>query len=300
MMKLTEILTERVTDIVYRLIPITTALRDLKSNEFKLTPVFHDNNQDHFFMKNRLFYLSFGRTKSSGFTLLKKTEPRVIYVLDGRKLSQKYKGITVNYDYDDTFAPDPEDRENEDRIISNKPIIPNAVSYIKEIHVAVIISKTEEDHIVALESMAKSKNIPIYFYIDDYRSFNILNKNKASTSYKSIDTVDVDDLDLFDSNPVDITILNSLLKYYEDQKPSRIRNKLEADLKSISKSGMNYNIDAYDSILEQLTIEANTFRRNSNYTKLLTKFSKYMKQEKTTIKQFIYIIAKKFAEKYKR
>ncbi len=95
-------------------------------------------DSDYKINKNKFFYLSTTRSKSSGF---RKGDSKI--VLDGRKLKQRYKITPVDYwnwpknDKQDTSAYiySMKSLEQEDRIVTDKPSIPNAKDYLLGIHI---------------------------------------------------------------------------------------------------------------------------------------------------------------------
>lgn len=299
-MKLTEILTERISDIVYRMVPISTAIRDIKSNKFKLTLVADPNSIDARFQKHHLFYLSMGRMKLTSFTNQYRDQTRALYVLDGRKLSQNYKGIPANYisvSHGDNFnyQYDSQHTESEDRIISDKPIIPNATKYIKEIHVHIVSKDTSvnDNALTVLERAADEKHIPIYFYIDDYKSFVILNKSKAATSYMKDGDEEEVISKLFDKEIPSDSILYQLISFYENKR-FEIDNRVILDLIREINSD-HYSTSKLTNLIDLLDIEANKYRNNLPYLELLKKLPRYMKREKTKrIDHFIVSVLQRY------
>src|SRR5271165_3754524 len=67
-------------------------------------------------------------------------------VLDGDKLAQRYQAAPVDYWGDEFRKHSKGEYEMEDRIYSKTPTIPNAISYMKEIHILWQLRKDESDY----------------------------------------------------------------------------------------------------------------------------------------------------------
>jgi hypothetical protein len=180
-------LNEAITDEVYHFTQIDVLKKILQTNQFITTSVI-GTPTDMGINRGRFFFFSTTRSKSDGYVT-----GTVKLVLDGRRLSQRYKGVAVDYwrfsknrdDYesDADYKNALTNTEMEDRIITNDPIIPNAISYIKEIHVVIHdyvgIKKNVLDFII---TTTKDKNIPIYFYTNK-KDWLLQNKNTTVDPY---------------------------------------------------------------------------------------------------------------------
>ena len=118
------ILSEGASDILYHFTHIDYVSKILKSNTISMTSTL-GSASDTKINNNRFFYLSTTRSKSSGFN-----NGDAKLVLDGRKLKQNYKIVPVDY----WGYPESSKSEQEDRIVSNKSEITNAINYISAIH----------------------------------------------------------------------------------------------------------------------------------------------------------------------
>lgn len=310
-MKLTELLTERISDVVYRLVPLTTALRNLKTDTFQLTLSVPNRTSDYKYQKEKLYFLSLSRTPNNIYFKEELKSNSVIYVLDGRKLSQNYKGVPVNFF--NKSKSDAERFEAEDRIISNDPFIPNATKYIKEIHVRVSVgSITVQKLIKGLEILVKQRNIKVYYYdagTVSKQKFLTLNKSYADdlNTMASTDYVDANDAAYDDSSPKDYenSIAYQVLKFYESGfNTSFIVNKqLAEDLEECGRRFKSIK-DAYTdfdntivSIEELFRKDARDYRKQPEYPKILAKISKiYRRNNLKNMKEFIKFIAVKYYE----
>jgi len=162
-----ERLDEGLSSVLFHATSITNMERILNDNEFILSP------------KNKPFphfYMSFSRNKTNGFipylqSLRDSDEENfdpnhdsfVVLKLDGKKLSNNYQGKQVNA----FFSPDDNDDNDEaaeyreyarlnsfqeDRLLSKKQKIPNAMEYITEVHI-VMTENFDPELYALLESM---------------------------------------------------------------------------------------------------------------------------------------------------
>lgn len=294
-MKLTKILTERISDIVYRALPVSTAIRNLENNAIKLTPSFR--GMDYKFQKGKLFYLSLSRSKVTSFSKGKTEHNYVMYVLDGRKLSQNYKGVPIEYFVGTGFLTGPEERESEDRIISDKPVIPNASKYIKEIHV-LIVDRTKVIETNKLDDLARALNIPIWYY-DKEQNYITTNKSKAVPIENILRRNERDELYIkgfgytvrHDDNSIKGSILYALINKYENPSYKIESPKIELLFKKYHQYKNSSDIVPFlKNMVADIEHEAKEtkFRRSAQYTELLDKLSRYMRQSKSkNISQFI-------------
>lgn len=186
-------LNEGVSDIVYHFTSMRSLYNIFNTNRFMLTLTL-GSKTDTKLNKGKFYYMSTTRSKSQGYK-----EGDVKLVLDGKALNQTQKGTQVDYwgyskdrdnytsNYDYLMAMN--SNEMEDRIISDKGYIDNAIKYIKEIHLYNNIEFRREmyDYII---SKAKEYNIPVYQY-NDRNAFLYQDKRKQIT---------FDDIKFFDDN----------------------------------------------------------------------------------------------------
>ena len=150
----------------------------LKTDTFKLTSAMHSGS-DHKLNKGKFFYLSLSRVKWGGY--MRSANIWVNMEIDGRALSGKYKGISVDY-----WGPEYRGKalqggdnsmflrnnENEERLISNKQFVTDATKYIKGLHIYIDREPSEflkdwVDKLRQIAIFAHRKLIPIYFYTDE-------------------------------------------------------------------------------------------------------------------------------------
>jgi len=188
-------LKEGISDVVYHYTSgLNKAAQILEENKFMASGGFTKEVETEL-GKGKLYYFSTARTPVNAYT---GNYPQgAIFKLDGRALSEKYKGAPVDYWADPERGksskkaanPGPQGTdafEAEDRILLNEPYIEDADRYIDEIHFAVpLYSKEKEmfsnkmerrvkpslewyqiDGIERGVAVAEQRGIPYYIHID--------------------------------------------------------------------------------------------------------------------------------------
>jgi len=181
--KLKHLIDEGLSDIVYHYTSVLNLKNIIRDNEFRAS-IALGSEPDLNINGKKFYYMSTTRSKGTGYNI-----GQVCLVLDGRKLHQRYKGLPVDYwqpSKDPDYYASPEQfikhafrSEQEDRIILDKPVIENALSYIKEIHIY-IDADYPDTQLKRLEYI--SNNIPshikLYFYNNE-KYFKTQAKNKS-------------------------------------------------------------------------------------------------------------------------
>jgi hypothetical protein len=185
-------LSEGFSDVLYHRTYFTSLKNILEENAFQATSNI-GSSADFQINKGKYYFFSMTRSKYTGYH-----RGDVNIVIDGRILGYKHKGYPIDYwqystkpsDWGDTMN-NPHDRasylkglqskENEDRLISDVPLIKPASDYIIEVHV--LLDKrtkgyTKKSDIVRVVQRLKELEIPAYFYMDD-KYFNNQIKDKA-------------------------------------------------------------------------------------------------------------------------
>ena len=169
---LENIISEGASDILYHFMYSQYVLDMLQKNKLNMVAAI-GKDSDYKINKNKFYYLSTTRSKSSGF---RKGDSKI--VLDGRKLKQRYKITPVDYwnwpknDKQDTSAYiySMKSLEQEDRIVTDKPSIPNAKDYLLGIHIY-IRNKIGTD-VKKIIDICEKENIPIFIYDNQQNFFN--------------------------------------------------------------------------------------------------------------------------------
>lgn len=303
MIVLLELLQERISDVVYRSVPGTTALRNLKYNELQLTPEFTPSSTDSKFQKGKLFYLSTSRTTMNSYIQDSVTNNQVLYVLDGRKLAQNYKGVPVNY-----FGKSKVDTsqfEAEDRILSNKAVIKPASKYIKEIHV--INMGFHADELLKIKEYAEKLRLPIYFYKDwsAEADFITMRKNKSVpfetlgiTTHGSKDDNSI-------SNQMGQHLKNSsfiyqLMNFYKSNNPDDIDmldiKKYFVSIDGYHKSGAGpFYKSLIKEFINRIESDVRVFRKVREHMLAVQEFAKAARKFKS-IENFIIYLADKYVK----
>jgi hypothetical protein len=134
---------ESLSKIVYHATPIKNLLEILKEDKIYLSSTLAKTSDR---LTNTFYFLSLSTSKFGGFARGKKDFATL--VLDGNKLNQKYKGVSVDYWGRDTYrnidtikkaglklSQYHDYDENEERLITDDNYIDNISKYIKEIHI---------------------------------------------------------------------------------------------------------------------------------------------------------------------
>lgn len=136
------ILNEVLSDIIFHKTYLEYALDIIKTDTFKMATNAGTKSDQK---GNRPYYASFARSKRSAYFSM--STGTVVLTIDGKKLSQNYKGGAVDYwqwHKKDLSQQSPQDRmqmlqgtEMEDRLFSDKPTIPNFTKYIMKVDILV-------------------------------------------------------------------------------------------------------------------------------------------------------------------
>ena len=178
-------LNEGLSPILYHGTSITNIDKILKQNRIRTTPDIGTKAEiDQRKQKHKIYYVSTTRSKVGVYHLTDKYSKQAgLIVLDGRKLmADGYSGNPMDYWGEDFRRLGK--NEMEDRIFTDKPYIPDATKYIKEIHILFTMSKGDDHYAILVKEirhiaiMAKKYGIPVYVYTRP-EDFNVQNKAKA-------------------------------------------------------------------------------------------------------------------------
>lgn len=183
-MRAFEIINEGATDILYHFAPTDAASSILKDGVFKLSNALANRFEMGLTQRDFPYFLSTTRTITSVYH---RGEQGVMFVLDGKKINQRYHVKAINYyskprdfysDYPNVETNRSKDQaEAEDRVFSKSSTIP--IDVIMEMHVYCRRSSNSKNPMVrGLLLNAKIKGIKTYFY-DDYDAWQLLNKRKS-------------------------------------------------------------------------------------------------------------------------
>lgn len=162
MIKLKHILREVISDMVWHFTHPNIAAKIIDQNKFELT--IGASADASKFAGKRPYFLSLARQKLGGYG--KNYACRI--QLDGKKLSQKYKGGAFDY-WQMSSPTGPLSDEFEDRLYSFEPSIPNAKNYIVKVDALLMIDtiyQNNTEHVVELIDSCLKQNIPCFLYRD--------------------------------------------------------------------------------------------------------------------------------------
>jgi hypothetical protein len=163
MIKLKDILTERISSVVYHFTTTEAAGYIIDSNSFRLSEI-PSRNVDPGRKYDKGYYMSVARTKIEGYTK-NMSNSRCYFVrfeLDGTKLSNRYKGGA--YDYFPQQQGNYKYEEFEDRIYSTDMYIANALSYIKRMDLDVSRECSGGFSNETLIEIATGVGVPTFLY----------------------------------------------------------------------------------------------------------------------------------------
>jgi hypothetical protein len=178
---LEDIISEGASDIMYHFISPKYILDILQNDRLNTIAAMGDDS-DFAVNKNKFYYLSTTRSRSSGYR-----QAAGKLVLDGRKLKQRYEFAPVDYfqksksDTSFSYINNMKTLEQEDRIITDKPSIPNARKYILEIHIYVNTSQQNDIFTQKIIELCEKYEIKIFLYdklIKFYNQRNPIDINK--------------------------------------------------------------------------------------------------------------------------
>lgn len=189
-MQLYGLLNEMLSGDVYHYTNPNAILNILKTNKINLSSNLGGSADLY---GGKPFFLSFSRTGSFKLGYGKKGgDAKARIVFDGNKLNTRYKSIPVDYwgvksnstdiNYRDAF-------EFEDRILSDKPVIDNALAYIKRIDMVIKDMVSFPNYLIGFKKileLADQLNIPAFVYANDKdATFNTNPINDQILNYES-------------------------------------------------------------------------------------------------------------------
>lgn len=309
---------EGASDILYHFTYTDSLLNILIENEFSLTSAI-GSSSDYNINKKKFFYFSTTRSRSTGF---KKGDVKI--VLDGRKLKNNNKITPVDYwawskdrkDYntDNDYSNALQSTEQEDRIVSDKATIPNAINYINEIHIfndPLVINNVNK-RLKQIIDICKENNITLFIYDNKQ---NWLNQIKPISNDIEINTEDESDTDeKYNSDYFEYEIASALayndldnyniIKNYlnDDEKIKKLDKVLKDRIDRCFRINSFYFDDGITSINNDIGNIRKKSDKNSKFLLLLLvkEFKKYNVQ---TIKEYIkkkQFTNKKTLEDYKK
>jgi hypothetical protein len=258
--KSNESLNEGLSDILYHFTYFGSLINILKQNEFHASTNI-GSSADLNTSAGKFFFFSATRSRGAEGAGAGFGRRSVKLVLDGRKLGQRYKGFPIDYwnystkqsDWGNVndYVASMKNQELEDRIVLDSPTIPDAASYILEIHVLVgKRSEVRKDELDRLMGYVKQYSIPIYFYADAKYYFNQV-KDKAVDPYSVYGFTDEEPYVSSSSSDklrgVDRVLY--LLMYNDAGNKSRILDFFKFDEDEMDRFESGYQKDLYNYLI---------------------------------------------------
>ena len=172
--------------VLYHFTSFDKAASILQQNKFSLaTMLGSDADRINDVNKGKMYYLSTSRQKAGGYW------KEVVFVLDGVKLGRRFAGSAFDYwgpewrkAAEQQGADAQQYDENEDRLLTDKPSIADAASYIESVHVLAggDFKVGRHPHVTAdirtILKVAKQKGIPVYVY-EDVKAYRLQDVRRA-------------------------------------------------------------------------------------------------------------------------
>ena len=188
-----KLVNERVTDIVYHGTGLIE-LRQILEQDKVMTSVAQGVRSDSKLNKDKFFFFSTARSVNTFREAFGLPQKAAVMVLDGRKLSQRYKAAAVDY-----WGPGFMDQdETEDRIVTDDPYIEDFSQYIKEVRILFpvksfrSVSHAENNSVEKSLNILKAKGIPVkiltkekYFFINNPKDYMTTKEEWAEFLKKS-------------------------------------------------------------------------------------------------------------------
>ena len=169
-MQLYGLLNEMLSGDVYHYTNPNAILNILKTNKINLSSNLGGAADQY---GNKPFFLSFSRTGSFKLGYGKKGgDAKARIVFDGGKLNTRYKSMPVDY-WGLKGSTDINSRDSfefEDRILSDKPVIDNALSYIKRIDMLIKDMEGYPQYLIRFKKileLANELNVPAFVYSNE-------------------------------------------------------------------------------------------------------------------------------------
>lgn len=297
------LISEGGSDIIYHFTYASYLVNILKNNEFNLS-VAIGSKSDLDINKKRFFFFSTTRSRNTGFV-----QGDVKIVLDGFKLKQNYKITPVDYWQYSTNPSDYENRndyinalkhsEQEDRIVSNKSTIPNAINYILELHILQGNYNVKYLHII--NDYCKQNNINVSYYNDRKNWLNQtnnielpdLNDTNTDNEYSGVDRFDFRLASLISYNNEDG--YNKIVDYLKDSDSiNKLDKQLKDDTHNYLKLGAQYDYET--DVIFKNTIHNIRTKTDANSKFLINLLVTDMRKNKTNTLSD-YIVKKQWAGK---
>lgn len=151
-----------ISPIVFHATSLMSAINIIKTNQFYLTFMRDGGNDDMPDKHNKYyFFMSTARTRNNRFF---RNQFDVVFELDGRKLASNYKGVSHDFWGETERNVKEGDYEQEDRILSTKSTINNALKYIKSVSFFIARGAKVSPELLETIKILNKQRIPTLFY----------------------------------------------------------------------------------------------------------------------------------------
>lgn len=170
---------------LYHTTSVPKALQILKDDMFRLT--FAGGTQsDEEINKKRLFFLSTARTKYgryAGSEYKNIHGPKAIFALNGHRIANNYKVYPIDY-----WNSGHKTKEDEERIVSDKPTLGPLANYVDALHLYVGGSNANLIRaFFEMQNTLEQAGFPIWFYSEGQEAaFKAHRTEKATRDFKEI------------------------------------------------------------------------------------------------------------------
>lgn len=182
-MKISELLFEGATDVLYHYMTTGAAVRTLIDNHYSLESSTGMDAEERWQPKGKHWYLATTRSKVGDYTVRNANDSGAVFEIDGRWIGQRYSTTPMDY-WEGDYRPSAHNRgpeartsESEDRIFSATHSIPLRGStvaihvFIKPLDKLEKYSDPERHGYRAAEvrriiQLAEARGIPVYLYDD--------------------------------------------------------------------------------------------------------------------------------------
>jgi 8-oxo-dGTP pyrophosphatase MutT (NUDIX family) len=167
------------SDVVYHRTSLFALSEILKDNMLLPTVAYGRSGEEKH--SKKWYFLSTMRSPDADYSGI-----GVTLTLDGRKLSQTYKGMPIDY-----FGHSPYQKQDEmeDRLVTDKPYINNASKYITRISIQAdkrdLTEPVFHRRLVNVLGMAKARNIPVDLY--EKSAVSPTHRKRLDRRYKRLD-----------------------------------------------------------------------------------------------------------------
>jgi len=275
------VLTEMLTDLVFHFTSLRNGLKILENGRFNLTPSIGTGAEDILKSGDRVYSISFARSRTADYTVQNAYSQGVVFNINGDYFNKNFRSRAVDY-WERFWAKTDRTSEMEDRLFSFKPFIKfDPTKAFSEIHIlSTQLKETEPHYVVRFMKEAKKQNIPVFVY-NDKKAFVLQDKRK-SLSLQEIKSLITD--------PMEPSKYSRPKRDYFDKYIELMMKKDRSELSKDARKklwymgGSMYNED----MTRSLSADIHNLKKDEIYQDQIYTIVKYMKKNKLkTIRSLI-------------